>query len=671
MQIVSGTCVFVIAAILLAYVPGKLLLIPLKRTLSPLEDVTLACFLGLIVSGLVYWLMAFGHQGRLFFLWPLIAAGVCVWLFTAKRKSLSGNSAFLAAHPGDGATASCDGGNFVLAAVLLLGIAGLAYFPLYYTNFTSHADGTMRVYPVSDVLFHIAIANELTHTVPPQAPVFAGHPLSYHYGMDLAVAMFARATGLNTRDLTVRFVPTLLLALSMLSVFCFSRNWLRSGYFGGLAVFLVFFGSDFSFIPGLLLGEKGDWSLRYFSAPAVVTLFFTNPILPGLGVLFAGLFCLDRYMRERSPAWLALTALFFVALIEVKMLIAAQLMCSVAFAALVYLIIFSKSDLFRVGAATAVTAIPLVSWVLLKNESGGHIIAAFQPGLYVSHAIKMLGLGDWFSHPFGFAVVALPIFLIGCLGLRVIGVPAIFTAIFRPKSEGAVRFLLAIFVMTGVIIALTYSFTPAGWTFPYNPISSTFLVQSEYVAWIFAVEVLQAFYQWIVRRGVYRALAATGIMATAAAFSLPATVQHFLVWRDPNHFFGTGNPFGSEVLTYDKQTLAAMDFLQTDAQPGDVVLASKALVAPVLALTKCRVPLGYFAVGLVARDDYRRRETAEKEFWTDWRSGKIQDGFLREANVRYVVVNKQTETIPSTVPASLSKMFENSELAIFKINPSS
>jgi hypothetical protein len=136
----------------------------------------------------------------------------------------------------------------------------------------------------------------------------------------------------------------LFLVLSILSVFCFSRNWLRSGYFGALVVFLVFFGADFSFIPGLLLGEKGDWSLRYFSAPAVVTLFFTNPILPGLGVLFAGLFCLDCYMRERSRAWLFLAALLFVALIEVKMLIAVQLMCSLALAAVVYLIIFSNAD---------------------------------------------------------------------------------------------------------------------------------------------------------------------------------------------------------------------------------------------------------------------------------------------------------------------------------------
>src|SRR5262249_31572070 len=133
---------------------------------------------------------------------------------------------------------SYDKTLLALAAVLVLGVGALAFLPIYYTNFTWQADGTMRVYPVPDVLLHIAIADELTHTVPPQAPHVAGHLLSYHYGMDVAVAMFARATGLNTIDLSVRFVPTLLLALSMLSVFCFSRIWLSSGYFAALVVFL-------------------------------------------------------------------------------------------------------------------------------------------------------------------------------------------------------------------------------------------------------------------------------------------------------------------------------------------------------------------------------------------------------------------------------------------------
>ena len=527
----------------------------------------------------------------------------------------------------------------------------------------------MRVYPVPDLLFHIAIANELTHTVPPQAPVFAGHPLSYHYGMDLAVAMFARVSGLDTRDLTVRFVPTLFVGLSMLTVFCFSRNWLRSGYFGALVVFLVFFGADFSFIPGLLLGEKGDWSLRYFSAPAVVTLFFTNPILPGLGVLFAGLFCLDRYMRERSRAWLFLGALLFVALIELKMLMAAQFMCSLALAAVVYLIFFSNADLFKIAGCTAVAAVPLICWVLLRNRSSAQIVTKFEPGLYVSHAMQTLGLSNWLSSPLAFAVVALPIYLVGCLGLRLIGIPAILTAIFHPRPDGALRFLLGIFVVIGVVIALTCSFTPAGWTFRYNPISSTFLVQSEYVLWIFAVEVFQTFYQSAIKRGMYPAVAAGGLMVTAAALSLPATVQHFVVSRDPDHFFGVGKPFGRQLLTYDRQTLAAMNFLQTDAHPGDVVLAADELIAPVLGLTKCRVPVGYFSVGLVARSEYTRRETAEKNFWNDWGLGKVDEELLNEANVRYVVVNKQTKGMPPTIPASLSKAFENSGLAVFKVDP--
>src|SRR6478672_13071934 len=95
MQIFFGACLFFIAVILLAYVPGKLLLIALKRALAPLEDVTLACVLGLVVSGLVYWLMMFAHQGRFYLVWPLIAAAVCLWLYSSKRKSLLSNSVSL------------------------------------------------------------------------------------------------------------------------------------------------------------------------------------------------------------------------------------------------------------------------------------------------------------------------------------------------------------------------------------------------------------------------------------------------------------------------------------------------------------------------------------------------------------------------------------------------
>ena len=216
----------------------------------------MACFLGLIVSGLVYWLTTFAHQSRLYFIWPLATGAIFIWLQGRTTRSLLRRSGNVDVSDKQSTKRAYDRSLLVFAGIVALGVIALAFLPIYYTNLTSQADGTMRVYPVPDVLFHIALANELTHTIPPQAPHFAGHPLAYHYAMDLVVAMFAKATGLSTVDLTVRFVPTLLLALSMLSVFCFSRNWLGSGYFGALVVFLVFFGEDLSFIPGLLLRRK-------------------------------------------------------------------------------------------------------------------------------------------------------------------------------------------------------------------------------------------------------------------------------------------------------------------------------------------------------------------------------------------------------------------------------
>src|SRR4051812_7274714 len=122
MQIFFGTCLFFIAVILLAYVPGKLLLIALKRALTPLEDVTLACFLGLIVSGLVYWLMTFAHQGRFYLVWPLTAAGAYIWPHSSKRKSLLSNSVSLEPLSQGSATPSRDRSALVLVGVLILAI---------------------------------------------------------------------------------------------------------------------------------------------------------------------------------------------------------------------------------------------------------------------------------------------------------------------------------------------------------------------------------------------------------------------------------------------------------------------------------------------------------------------------------------------------------------------
>jgi hypothetical protein len=292
----------------------------------------------------------------------------------------------------------------------------------------------------------------------------------------------------------------------------------------------------------------------------------------------------------------------------------------------------------------------------------------FDPGLYVSQAMEAIGIKDRWSGWLAFTTIALPIYLVGTLGLRMIGMPGILNAVFRPNAKSALRFVLGVFVVIGILIALMFSITPAGWTFKYNPVSGTFLIQSKYVAWIFAVEVLQALYRWTVARGISSALVATGIATIAAGLSVPSAAQQFIYWRNFDHLFGNAKPFGKQLQSYDAEILAVADFLTKDARAGDVVLCGDELLAPIVSLTNCRVPLGLFAQAAVARSDFTHRESAVKQFWKDWRLGNVLQDLLREAGVRYIVVRKGSEGLPATIPAVIANVFENSEFAVFKVN---
>lgn len=86
MHFLSATGLFFLAVAGLAYLPGEVLLLFLKRKLSPLEDVCLASSVGLLMSGLVYWLMGFGHQGRLYLLWPVTSLTLFLFLHAIRRK---------------------------------------------------------------------------------------------------------------------------------------------------------------------------------------------------------------------------------------------------------------------------------------------------------------------------------------------------------------------------------------------------------------------------------------------------------------------------------------------------------------------------------------------------------------------------------------------------------
>ena len=472
--------------------------------LLPLEHLSLSLVLGLLASSLVYWATMFAGVPALFLLWPLTAAAVCA--YRASRHWMAPIRWRL----------PVDESHLLLLGVLAVVVALLGVDPIYYRNMTLQANGELDYRNLPDLTLHLAIANELTHAVPPQVPFIAGHALSYHYAPDLPAAFFSAFAGLNTLDLTVRFMPTFFFVMSTLAIFSFSRAWLQSGRAAALATILVILGEDLAFVPGLWFRSQECWSAQYFGVPSSMSLYFLNPMLPALGVLFAGLFCFLKFFRDGGKRWLLLTALLFAAVLEYKVFIAVQVILVLFLVALVYLIVHRDR---RPLALFLLTALFLMFFALpmwYANASGADQTIRLHHTTYLPEFVRKLGLADtkWGHRVIDLLnggplslkklaaclLIVLPAYLVGSLGARLFGLSLLVKQLWVPTL--APRFFLALFVFVGPLLTLTCVVVSGDkpLEMQYNN-SSWFFIQSKYLAWIFAVECLCSA-AWLRRRGL-------------------------------------------------------------------------------------------------------------------------------------------------------------------------
>lgn len=631
---------FLLAALLLIVVPGALLVDLAGLRAGPLARLTLSLLLGTIASSGLYWASSFGRLPRLFWLWPLGATAAYGYRTRTAWRRLRGWALPLGAP------------HLLLAGVLVAGLIPLAVSPLYYRNLALHPPGGMSYLGPDDLLLHLSLGHELTHAIPPQAPFFAGRSLSYHYGMDLAVAMLSRAAGLNVSDLTVRFIPSVFVITTMLAAFCFSRAWLGSPWGAVLTTFLIFFGEDFSFIPGVLLGSSGDWSAQFFSVPTTFSLYSVNPMLPALGLLFGGLFCLGEFCRNGGRAWPILAAALFGALVPCKVFAAAQVLMGLALAALLDLARCRRTRLVTVLALTALAMAPFALSAWAANAAGARVGVRFEHWPYIPAALDQLGLvrTTWGARvhalftggpvtllgPAALMGVVVPGYLLGSLGLRAFAIPRLLHALSAPRAAPPARVFLAAFCILGPIFTLTCAVTPIpppALSQAYNN-SVWFYVQSKYLLWIFLAEALLA--RWPARRGWARGL----VLALVVGLSIPSALQHFSkAMAMPR---GVVQPAELELL----------EFLRRDARPGDVVLSGEQVSRLVVAMTECRVPIIEGDFVLVPAAESRRRAKDRDAFWGAWRAGEVRGDILERYRVAYVVVDGRAEGARRAPPAA-------------------
>ena len=418
--------------------------------------------------------------------------------------------------------------------------------PWYYRDFALQSNGSMTFSGFPDGVLHMALANEVSHTVPPEVPYLAGVPERYHYGMDIATAMFAKTFGLTAADLTVRFLPTLFVVMTILSIFIFSRVWFGSPYVAILSTVLVYFGEDFSYIPGLIRDPNGLWNEDFFNSGTITALYWVNPFLPALGVFFVAIFCLAKAYEGRSTSWGFWAAVLTAALLNLKVFLYGEVIASFAISGGLYLVYARDSRLIKLFLAVLVVSVPLYvfSWwgidvtatqsVQLDpwtnvipsaiNQIGAASTAIGQTvlNMYSTHIVSVPGLA-------ALLFVIIPLYIIGSFGVRILAIPQLIRELFQPQSTTALRHCLVVYALLGPLVTLTWTVVARG----YDPVSqydntTWFISQGKYIISIFALEALL-----VIARGRPRWLQGT-LVAVMLLLSAPSAVRYVVYLSNPS-----------------------------------------------------------------------------------------------------------------------------------------
>jgi hypothetical protein len=535
--------------------PGVVVAWRLTQRADPLERTIIPLGAGLVTAGAVAHLLGTFGALRVF---PWLAAaltGVAVSLLW-ERLSVQDPRA----------QRGLDRHTITMCALVVI-VAASAGAVAYAKRLTVTPD---RVtingnYDSYDSSYYAAMSSELATHVPPASPFQAGHQLNYSFHTQLVLGMVHRFGDVPLVDLYFRYAWPILLVMMALTAFMFVRRIAGDGV-AAFAVCLLLLGSDFSYVPGFFLQGKPYWDNLLWSTnwmtPSAEMLFF-NPWTTALCVLFLGLWSLVHAEEADENVGIIASCICFGSLIEYKPFAFVLIIGALAAAAMFY-----KADardrrrLVVVLAGSVFVAVPYLNEVLLGYGDSQSVLVRGVGYISVLPTIVMRQLnlgpvvtpvatalgGGWMNVVMPI-VVANVLFVLGGIGLRLLGVPRVWRAL-RPRSdERPIWRLMAWMIVGGAMSALVVV------TQPYHQTFQCFHV-SLYLLWIFVAKtVLERTALLPARR-----LVAVGVVMLLA---VPSTFHYLGVkWHDDEHAYA--------VL--DRDALAIVDSLQRTDPERTMVL---------------------------------------------------------------------------------------------------
>jgi hypothetical protein len=373
-----------------------------------------------------------------------------------------------------------------------------------------------------DGIWHLSLSKSLSQLTL-ENPVFSGNFIkNYHLGFDLLIALLNRLTSIPVTYLYFQVLPPILALLIGVLVYNFVYTWRNSKNEAFWATFFVYFSGSFGFVITFLRDRVFTGESMFWSQQSVSTLV-NPPFALSLVFILTGLVALKNKK-------IFLSVLSFGFLLQIKSY-AAILVLGGLFVAGLYSFVKNKNNFYlKVFIFSLVTNVTLL--FLVKND--GLSAFVWQPFWYLEtlmsysdrlgwsrfySAMTTYKLGHlWIKETMAYGV-SLLIFLVGNLGLRVIGV-GVFIDVFKKKIklDENIIFISSIIIAA---IGIPMLFVQKGT--PWNTIQFFY-----YALFFFAIFAGISAAKFTEKSNFSLKILAVVLISAYAVFSIWATLQHYL-----------------------------------------------------------------------------------------------------------------------------------------------
>jgi len=625
---IKDSLLFYAGVFLFFFIPGSLLL----RWLSPNKDeyftsLFLSVALGAALMPLLYIVIRRLSHPELLHIFIILI--FLLW-FILKIRDLKEKKGDVYTSPKD-----------ILSALVLI---GAVFILLHLSHFTDAVfldnEFKIRNTYLTEGIFHLGIINMLKNVFPPVYPYASGIDFSfYHLNMHLEIEMFNRLFMIDTLKLTFFFFPLLYFLLLVFLPYILIRKCGGTELIGVIAGILMF-GSDLSFVPGMLGMFPPDYPWIAFFTPTIWSLFTLNGYLPALFVMFLCILYLKKYYVENKLLYLILFSVLGFSAYGFKSSMGFHIIGSAFLTGIVSTILDKdrKKGMFLCIASLFIFLVIVMDIIIFRSGTGNYILRIDFLNLF-HNFLRNIGLANM---PIIITVIVLAVYILISFGSR----SAIFyfsKDIIKRKGIDFVIVFLGIFVIIGFSVA---EFIYLGDPFMTINNSIWFSVQSLMGAWI----LLFIFLSKIKSGKKFHV-----ILTMIILLSVPSTVQ-FLNLR-----------FDKSYYDVNRGAIEIIKFLET-TPPTSTILHPLNLDGPSLAsnLAGRRSVLSVFRSFAIVQTEVERREKDVELFFSQ--GGAVNRlSIIKKYKVDYVYAPVSYAIYLDKEPMLL-RVLKNSEYVLYKVD---